>query len=138
VTLRYILDTTTVLEPLRPKPKPGLLLKLRRYESEIGISSVVWHHLRTGCSSLPRSRRRIALEKYLEEIILPSFPIIDYDRAAAEWHAVERTRLAKSGKVPSFVDGQVAAVAFVNDLVLVTKRRKAFEVFKGLRIQSWT
>jgi tRNA(fMet)-specific endonuclease VapC len=50
---------------------------------------------------------------------------------------MERARLAKSGKAPSFVEGQVAAVAFVNDLVLVTRNRKAFQQFKGLKIQSW-
>jgi tRNA(fMet)-specific endonuclease VapC len=137
VTLRYILDTTTVLEPLKPKPKPRLLQNLRRHEGETAISSIVWHQLRSGCAGLPRSRRKAALERYLEEIVLPSFPVIDYDRAAAEWHAMERARLAKSGKAPSFVEGQVAAVAFVNDLVLVTRNRKAFQQFKGLRVQSW-
>ena len=137
MSLRYILDAATVLEPLKPKPRPRLLQSLRRHEGEIAISSIVWHQLRSGCAALRGSRRKAALERYLEEIVLPSFPVIDYDRAAAEWHAMERVRLAKIGKAPTFVDGQVAAVAFVNDLVLVTRDRKAFQQFKGLKVQSW-
>ena len=66
------------------------------------------------------SRRRDAIERYLEDVALASFPILDYDRAAAEWHARERVRLETAGKTPPFIDGQIAAIASVHDLVLVT------------------
>jgi tRNA(fMet)-specific endonuclease VapC len=41
------------------------------------------------------------------------------------------------GKPPPFVDGQIAAIAKVNDLVLVTSNRSHFELFEGLEIQNW-
>jgi tRNA(fMet)-specific endonuclease VapC len=47
-------------------------------------------------------------------------PIIPYDARAAEHHAAERARLIGLGKTPSFADGQIAAVSYVNELVLVT------------------
>lgn len=71
-------------------------------------------------------------------MVLISFPVLDYDREAADWHALERARLSSIGKTPPFVDGQIAAIAFVNDLILVTSNLRDFEGFRGLQVQSWT
>jgi tRNA(fMet)-specific endonuclease VapC len=126
-----------VSEPLRPSPASTVLRRLRRHEGETAIASIVWHELRFGCARLPRSRRKEAIERYLEEVVLASFPILDYGSAAAEWHATERARLESAGKTPPFVGGQIAAIASVNDLVLVTGNKADFRGFKGLRVQNW-
>lgn len=136
--LRYLLDTNAVSEPLRPRPSKGLLNKMRRHEGEIAIASIVWHELHFGSARLRAGARREAIERYLAEVIAVSFPILDYDRTAAEWHAAERARLVLSGRTPAFVDGQIAAVAQVNDLTLVTANKSDFDLFKGLRVQDWT
>jgi len=137
VNLKYLLDTNIVSEPLRPNPSTAVLQKLRRYEEEIAISSVVWHELHFGARRLPSSRRRDAIERYLEEVVLTTMPILDYDRPAAEWHATERARLEVRGRTPPFVDGQIAAIAHVHDLVLVTLNEADFKRFQGIRVQSW-
>jgi tRNA(fMet)-specific endonuclease VapC len=137
VTLRYLLDTNVVSEPLRPELAPGILRGIRRREGEMAIPSIVWHELQFGCLRLPKSRRRTAIERYLQDVVLASFPILDYDRAAAEWHALERARLAAAGRTPPFIDGQIAAIARVNELVLVTSNKADFAGFKGLRLTSW-
>lgn len=74
----------------------------------------------------------------MAEVVGTSFPIVGYDRAAAEWHARERARLVRKGKTPSFVDGQIAAIANVNDLVLVTLNRRDFKMFDGLKVEDWS
>ena len=137
MSLKYLLDTNVVSEPLRPSPAIKVLRRLRRHEGETAIASIVWHELQFGCARLQRSSRRSAIETYLEEVVLASFPILDYGRAAAEWHAVERARLGAAGKTPPFVDGQIAAIASVNELVLVTANKSDFRGFRGLRVQSW-
>jgi tRNA(fMet)-specific endonuclease VapC len=137
LSLRFLLDTNIVSEPLRPRPAPGVLRRLERHDGAIAISAPVWHELRFGCERLPPSRRRTAIEEYLEAVVGPSLPVLDYDRAAADWHAAERARLVASGRTPSFVDGQIAAIARVNDLVLVTTNREDFLRFRGLQVQSW-
>ena len=137
MSLKYLLDTNVVSEPLRPKPRHGVIQRLRRHEEEIAISSVVWHELRFGAERLPPSRRREAIVRYLDEVVLVAMPILDYDRAAAEWHAKERARLASRGETPSFADGQIAAIAHVNDLTLVTFNDADFRRFHELRIVSW-
>lgn len=137
MSLKYLLDTNIVSEPLRPKPLPGVIRKLRRYEDEIAISSVVWHELRFGVDRLPISRRREVIDRYLQEVVLPTMPILDFDRAAAEWHAKERARLAARGETPPFADGQIAAIARVHELTLVTFNDADFRRFQGLRVLNW-
>jgi len=112
--------------------------RFRANQAEAAIPSLVWHELLFGCLRLARSRRREAIERYLEEVVSPSFPILDYDRAAAEWHASERARLEASGKPRPFIDGQIAAIAAVNDLTLVTSNISDFRAFRGLPVRSWS
>ena len=135
--LKYLLDTNVISEPLRPQPRMSVLNRLRRYENEIAIAAVVWHELRYGAERLPPSRRRETIEKYLEDVILATIPILEYDRAAADWHAEERARLANRGQTPPFVDGQIAAIAHTHQLILVTFDDAGFRRFQGLRVQKW-
>lgn len=137
MTLKYLLDTNVVSEPLRPKPQHGVIRKLIRHEDEIAIPSIVWHELRYGAERLPPSRRREAIVQYLDRVVLATMPILDYDHAAAEWHAKERARLGAQGATPPFADGQIAAIAQVNGLILVTFNDADFRQFKNLRILSW-
>ena len=104
----------------------------------MAIPAPVWHELRFGCARLPRSRRRAAIERYLEEVVRASLPILDYDQTAADWHAIERERLAAKGNPTSFVDGQIAAIAYVNDLILVTANTRDFEQYENLDVRSWS
>ncbi len=137
MSLKYLLDTNVVSEPLRPKPRHGVIRRLTRHEDEIAIPSVVWHELRFGMERLPPSRRRDVIERYLDEVVVTSIPILDYDRAAAEWHAHERARLTARGETPPFADGQIASIAVVNSLTLVTLNDAAFRRFHELKIISW-
>lgn len=138
LSLKYLLDTNVVSEPLKPVPAPGILRRLSRHEGEAAIPSIVWHELQFGCGRLAPSRRREAIERYLNDVVLASFPILDYDQAAAEWHAQERIRLEAAGRTPPFIDGQIAAIAGVHDLVLVTANKTDFRAFSGLRVATWT
>ena len=136
--MRYLLDTNTVSEPLRPTPAVSIVRRLRRHDGEVAIPAPVWHELRFGCARLPPSRRREAIERYIETVVLASFPVLDYDKEAADWHALERVRLGADGRMPPFVDGQIAAIAYVNDLTLITSNIRDFGGFRELRVQSWT
>lgn len=135
--VKFLLDTNTVSEPLRPLPNPNVVEQLREHEAEIAIPAPVWHELRFGCSRLPPSRRRDAFERYLDEVVRVSMPVLAYGRKAADWHARERARLVASGRTPPFVDGQIAAIAHVEGLVLVTSNTRDFLAFDGLTIENW-
>lgn len=135
--LKYLLDTNVVSEPMRPKPHHAVLRKLGLHEHEIAIAVVVWHELRFGVERLPPSRRREAIERYLDDVVQATMPILAYDRYAAQWHASERARLAARGETPPFADGQIAAIAHMNELTLVTFNDADFRRFDGIRVVSW-
>jgi tRNA(fMet)-specific endonuclease VapC len=137
VSLQYLLDTNIVSEPLRLKPRAGVLRKLRLHNGEIAIASVAWHELQCGMRRLPPSRRRTKVQTYLDQVVSMSMPILDYDAAAAEWHATERARLTAQGWTPPVPDGQIAAIAFVNNLTLVTFNEADFKRFEKLAVVNW-
>jgi tRNA(fMet)-specific endonuclease VapC len=137
VTLRFLLDTNILAEPLRPKPNDLILDRLKRHEEEIAIASVVWHEMWLGCYRLPISARRAAIEAYLTQVVAPGIPVLPYDREAAAWHARERARLAAAGRTPPFADGMIAAVARTNNLTLVTLNVDDFQSFDELQCVNW-
>jgi tRNA(fMet)-specific endonuclease VapC len=138
VTLRYLLDTSIVSVPVSKKPDPAVLKRLDKRGAECAIAAPVWHELTYGCRRLPRGKRRTALEAYLRDVVRPSFPNLPYDEAAAAWHGEERARLEAQGRPAPFVDGQIAAIAHVHGLVLVTTNETDFSGFKGLTVENWS
>ncbi len=135
--MRFLLDTNVVSEPLRPHPSTTIMRRLRDHDGEMAIPALVWHELRFGWARLSKSRRRDAIERYLDDVVAVSFPVLDYDQRAADWHALERARLVASGRTPPFVDGQIAAIARVNELILVTSNKADFTGFRGLQVKTW-
>lgn len=115
-----MLDTNILSEPLFPTPDHQVLERLREYNEEVATASVVWHELLFGYHRLPPSARREAIGRYLEEVVEPSIPILPYDARAAGWHAAELARLGAVGRTPPLADCQIAAVARINDLAVVT------------------
>lgn len=137
MTLRYLLDTNVISEPLRPAPHPKVLEKLRLNENYLAISAVTWHELWFGCLRLPESARRKAIETYLLKVVAPTMPILAYGEGAAAWHAAERARLAAQGQTPPFADGQIAAIAHQHELTLVTYNTVDYQGFQEINLDDW-
>lgn len=135
--LRYLLDTSIVSVPAQPNPDPALLAKLNEFSASCAIASLTWHELSFGCLRLPAGRRRKSLQNYLQEVVRKTLLILPYEEAAATWHAEERARLEAIGRPLPFVDGQIAAIAKVNSLILVTANEKDFRPFHGLNVENW-
>lgn len=137
MTLRYLLDTNVLSEPLRPQPNPAVMEKLRLHQQEIATATIVWHELLFGCQRLGESKKRHTIETYLQKVVQPHIPILSYDQAAATWHAQERTRLASLGKTPAFADSQIAAISYSNDLIIVTNNISDYRDFLDLKLENW-
>lgn len=134
---RYLLDTNVLSEPVRKEPDAAVVAKLRDHGGELATASVVWHEMIFGVRLLKASRKRSAIERYLAEVVSAALPILPYDSAAAEWHGEHRARLSKGGLTPAFADGQIAAVAAVHELILVTDNVRDFEHYPGLQVERW-
>jgi tRNA(fMet)-specific endonuclease VapC len=133
-----LLDTSVLSAVIAPKPSRLTLQRLAHKGAQCATASVVWNELTYGCERLEPGKRKSELEAYLRAVILTSFPILPYDQEAATWHAFERARQERTGRPGPYVDGQIAAIAAIHDLILVTANVKDFKRFKGLTVEDWT
>ena len=92
------------------------------------------HELKYGVARLPPGKMKSNHIFFIQQLERGSFPVLPYDSAAADWHASQRAILVSQGKTPSFIDGQIAAVAAVNDLILVTRNERDFT---DLAVENW-
>jgi len=127
--------TIELLEEVDFPDNEELLVEIR--EVKIATATLVIHELLFGCFRLPLSKKRQDLEDYVNNVILANLPLFDYDLKSAQYHARERSRLSKFGKSPAFVDGQIASIAFTNNLTLVTNNVDDFQDLEGLVIENW-
>ena len=135
--VRYLLDTNILSEPIVARPNPQVMKRLKANSGFLAIASVTWHEVLFGLFLLPAGKRRDQIEDYLFQRIHPSLPIIGFEQDAARWQAEQRARLRQAGKPPSYPDSQIAAIAAVNDLTLITRNVDDFTNFEGVRIENW-
>ena len=135
--MKYLLDTNVLSEAVKTVSNRHVMALIEKHQDEIVTASPVWHELQYGCQRLSISRKREIIESYVENVIRQNMVILPYDERAAGWHAKERARLAAQGQMPPFVDSQIAAIAKVNGLVLVTRNTSDFEMFSDLKVENW-
>ena len=134
--LNYLLDSNILSEPTRRHPDGEVRSRLQAYRHEICTAAPILHELRYGVARMSDGAGKRQLLRYLERALLP-LTVLPYDGKAALWHAEERARLTGQGRTPSYVDGQIAAIAKINDLTLVTRNTSDFVHFADLRVENW-
>lgn len=135
--IRYLLDTNILSEPARREPNHRVMQRFAQHDGEYVTASIVWHELHYGCALLPDSKRKFQLQSYLSILKENGLLILPYDHAAAEWFAIQRSTLKAQGKTPSYADGEIAAIAAVNNLTLVTRNTMDFEDYQDLALDNW-
>jgi tRNA(fMet)-specific endonuclease VapC len=136
MSLIYLLDTNTISEPMKPIPNKQLTDKIEKYHSQIALSIFTVYELIKGAYLLPNSQKRLRILRYVETT-LSQLPVLLYTKESAIWHGKETARLQQLGKPPSFIDAQIAAVAYSNQLVLVTRNVSDFQYFSDLTVENW-
>ena len=137
MALMYLLDTNILSEPIRKVPHTKIVTHIQKDVGSIAIAATTWHEMLFGVFRMPTSHKRTIIEHYLFNTVQVEIPILDYDATAAEWFAAERSRLSQIGRPPSYPDGQIAAIAATNNLILVTRNVADFADFEGLSIENW-
>ncbi|MDO8350624.1 MAG: type II toxin-antitoxin system VapC family toxin [Gallionella sp.] len=135
--LSYLLDTNILSEPARAQPNPHVLQKLNQYSGQYCTAVTVWHELHYGVERLADSKRKECLISYLKALEQGGLVILPYEKIAGLWLAQERGRLSKRGVTIPVLDGEIAAIAFTNQLTLVTRNVDDFADYDGLLIQNW-
>lgn len=135
--LTYLLDTNILSEPTKKEPNKKVMAKLKQYNGKYAISAITWHELNYGVDRLPEGKRKILLQQYLHTLERNNLAILSYDKLAARWLAKERHRLISTGNTPAKEDSEIASVATMNKLILVTRNTVDFELFDELIIENW-
>ena len=135
--LRYLLDSNVLSEPSRPRPDAGVQSRLQSHRHEVCTAAPILHELHFGLARMPEGARKQQLTRYLNQVLRQLPAILPYDREAALWHAGERARLTSRGRTPPYADGQIAAIAKMNDLTLITRNTDDFAGFANLRVENW-
>jgi len=110
---------------------------LKRHRRKLSTAASVIHKILFGALRFPPGAKRKALLHEIEHVLLRTLDVVPYDRCAAEWDARHRARLGDEGRTPPFPDGQIAAIAAVNGLTLVTHNVAGFAAFDGLTVEDW-
>ena len=135
--MRYLLDTNMISEPMKLETNAGILSRLALDSIFSCTSATVWHELWYGINLLDDGKRKSKLASYLNLLSEEGFEVLPFCKKAAHWLAVERVRLKTKGIIPAKYDSEIAAVAVVNQLVVVTRNVDDFSIFKDLAIESW-
>ncbi len=135
--MRYLLDTNILSEPMRLEANPGVMSRLALDSIFSGTSATVWHELWYGVKSLDDGRRKSGLTSYLDLLVQDGLAVLPYCSKAAEWLAEERVRLRNRGVTAARCDSEIAAVASVNELVVVTRNVGDFALFSDLVVENW-
>ncbi len=128
---RYLLDTNIISNATKPAPSESLLEWMARQADEnLFISSLTVAEIRRGILEKPKGRKRDQLETWFAGPEGPqslfSGRVLPFDeRAALAWARLMSEGRA-SGKPRSDFDMIVAAVAEVNNCVVVTDNEKHF------------
>jgi len=133
----FLLDTNVLSETLRPQPDSGVMYGLKRHSREVATAAPVIHEILFGALRFPLGAERKAVLHEVEHVFLKTLDALPYDKRAAEWHARQCARLVNEGHTPAYVDGQIAAIAAINGLTLVTHNVMDFTAFEGLSVEDW-
>ena len=135
-----ILDTNVVSEPLRPAPEARVLEWLNAQEPQtLYLTTVNLAELLAGVETLPRGRRRDALDQALRSQLEPLFAgrILQFDAQAAETFARVHANALANGDTISFADCAIAAIALANGFALATRNVRDFKGTGVALLNPW-
>jgi tRNA(fMet)-specific endonuclease VapC len=135
---RYLVDTNTWSDVIALHADRETERRIRIHRTEIALAAPVVQELLFGVYRMPNSARRRELQRYINHVVRGIASVLPYDEAAAEWHAAERCRLLRAGLTPPFIVSQVAAIAAVNGLVVVTRNVRDYQHFQSLQVEDWS
>ena len=120
----FLLDTNIISELVKPRPEASVTAWIDDTdESLLYLSVLTLGEIRRGIATLTQSRRRAALEAWLEKDLRARFEgrILDIDEEVADRWGFLTAAARNSGIILPVIDGLLAATAFEHNLTLVTR-----------------
>jgi tRNA(fMet)-specific endonuclease VapC len=131
--MTYLLDTNTCVEYLRQRNLAVIERISATLSSEIGLCSIVKAELYHGAYRSQQTSRNLAK---VEKFIAPYLSIPFDDTAGREYGRL-RADLELRGLIIGPYDLQVASIALVHGLTVVTHNVSEFSRVAGLKWEDW-
>lgn len=129
----YLLDTNTCIVYLK-RLNSSVGKRLQELSpSDIAVCSIVKAELFYGAMRSNNPTRTLALQ----EEFLNRFTSLPFDDSATLTFGRIRAKLAALGTPIGLYDLQIAAIALVHNLILVTHNIREFSRVEGLCIEDW-
>ena len=134
--MSYLLDTDTISNLLRRVPSTSLIARLagvtpeEHFTSSITVGELLYGAYRLGLQGA-------VLRGRLEALLTPGWPVLPFDRAAAQQYAELRATLQRLGTPIGDADLRIAAIALTHQLIVVTANTRHFARVPGLTIENW-
>jgi hypothetical protein len=108
-------------------------------ETALALSVLTLAELRRGASALPPSRRRSALESWIDDALPARFldRVFAVDKRVAEVWAERQARLDRQGRPLPVIDGLFAATAVVHGYGVATRNERDFTAFGVPIVNPW-
>lgn len=131
--MRYLLDTNACIVYLN-RPMSAVRQRLESLSpADIVVCSIVKAELFYGAMRSNNLTRTLTLQ----EAFLNNFVSLPFDDLASRIFATIRAELGTLGTPIGPYDLQIAAIAVVNKLILVTHNTREFSRVSGLVIEDW-
>lgn len=119
----FLLDTNVVSEAMRPEPSTPAMAWLERNAARAFIPTMVIAEVQLGIELLQQGRRRQSLETWFSSLVHGAYAdrILPFDTAAALAFARIMALARRNGRPTPVTDAQIAAVALVHGLSVVTR-----------------
>ncbi len=129
----YLLDTNICI--FVAKHHAAVIQRMKAHSPEdLKLSSVTLAEIYYG---IEKSNRRTENLSFWERFFEP-FEVLDFDTRAAKEYGKIRHLLEQSGQMIGERDCQIASIARVNNLVVVTNNIREFGRVPGLTYEDWT
>ena len=125
-----LLDTNIVSEVMKARPAEAVVAWLNDQDSEkLHVSSVTIGEITYGLHILPDGTRRSGLRERFERFVALAFDqrVLAYDEFTARVYGELMGERKELGLSMSIADGQIAAIARLNHLVVATRNVADFE-----------
>ena len=133
----FLLDTSAISEPGRPRPDPGYLAWFDATPEPLQFTSVMTlGELRRGTEAMEPGRRRAKLEAVQTVLLLTQrSQILPVTIAVGQVWADLTLANKRAGRQVGVVDELIAATALVQGMTVVTRNLRHFE-HSGCRVLS--
>ena len=133
--MRYVLDSNIVSALMRGDP--GVIEQLSQLRrDEVLLPQAVLSEIRYGLERLPRSKRRLGLEREFERIAM-TLPRSSWTDEVSDRFGALKARLDSKGTALEDFDLAIAAHALAENAVLVTANTRHFDRVPGLELRNW-